>query len=44
VSGDRRLALQALLADPVVQSAEAAEKTLDELLAVHAPYLPQFWR
>jgi len=44
VSGDRRLALQALLADPVVQSAEAAEKTLDELLAVHAPYLPQFRR
>ncbi|MHB0877554.1 MAG: family 4 glycosyl hydrolase [Anaerolineae bacterium] len=42
VLGSRELALQALLADPVVHSAEAAEKTLDELLAVHAPYLPQF--
>lgn len=44
VHGSRELALQALLADPVVQSAEAAEKTLDELLQVHAPYLPQFAR
>jgi alpha-galactosidase len=42
VLGSRQLALQALLADPVVHGAEAAEKTLDELLAVHAPYLPQF--
>jgi alpha-galactosidase len=42
VHGSRELALQALLADPVVQSAEAAERTLDELLRVHAPYLPQF--
>ncbi|MHB0857768.1 MAG: family 4 glycosyl hydrolase [Anaerolineae bacterium] len=44
VHGSRDLALQALLADPVVQSAEAAEKCLDELLCVHAPYLPQFTR
>ncbi len=44
VHGSRELALQALLADPVVQSAEAAEKCLDELLSVHAPYLPQFRR
>ena len=42
VTGDRGIALQALLADPVIQSAEAAEKILDELLAVHADYLPQF--
>ncbi|MCL5997638.1 MAG: alpha-glucosidase/alpha-galactosidase [Chloroflexi bacterium] len=42
VKGSRQLALQALLADPVVSSAEAAERTLDELLAVHAPYLPAF--
>jgi alpha-galactosidase len=39
VHGSRELALQALLEDPVVGSVEAAEKTLDELLAVHAPYL-----
>jgi len=42
VSGSRQLALQAMLADPVVHSAEAAEKALDELLKVHAAYLPQF--
>jgi len=42
VHGSRELALQALLADPVVPSYEAAIKTLDELLHVHAPYLPQF--
>jgi alpha-galactosidase len=42
VHGDRNKALQALLIDPVVDSMEAAEKMLDELLAVHAPYLPRF--
>lgn len=42
VHGSRELALQALLADPVVHSAEAAERTLDELLSVHAAYLPRF--
>ncbi|GGJ02652.1 alpha-glucosidase/alpha-galactosidase [Alicyclobacillus cellulosilyticus] len=42
VHGDRRLAMQALLVDPVVDSISAAEKTLAELLDVHAPYLPQF--
>jgi len=44
VHGSRRLALEALLADPVVDSLTAAEKTLDELLSVHGPYLPQFKR
>jgi len=44
VHGSRQLALEALLADPVVDSVTAAEKTLDELLNVHAPYLPQFER
>ena len=42
VKGSRELALQALLVDPVIQSWEAAEKILDELLEVHARYLPQF--
>lgn len=42
VTGDRRIALQALLADPVVTSFDAAEKILDELLALEADYLPQF--
>jgi alpha-galactosidase len=40
--GDRQAALQALLLDPVVHSYEAATNMLDELLTVHAPYLPQF--
>jgi alpha-galactosidase len=43
IRGDRQAALQALLLDPVVSSYEAAVKILDELLIVHAPYLPQFW-
>ncbi len=42
IHGNRQAALQALLLDPVVQSYSAAVQILDELLAVHAPYLPQF--
>ncbi len=42
VTGDREIALQALLADPVIQSVDAAEKILDELLALEADYLLQF--
>jgi len=44
VHGSRRLALQALLADPVVDSMATAERVLDELLSINAPYLPQFSR
>jgi alpha-galactosidase len=40
--GDRQAALQALLLDPVVPSYAAAVSILDELLSVHAPYLPKF--
>jgi alpha-galactosidase len=43
VHGDRKKALQALLIDPVVDNLEGAEKTLDELLSVHRPYLPRFY-
>ena len=42
VHGSRQLALEALLADPVVDSVAVAEKTLDEFLSVHAPYLSRF--
>jgi alpha-galactosidase len=42
VNGSRELALQALLIDPVVNSAQKAEALLDDILASHAPYLPQF--
>jgi alpha-galactosidase len=42
LSGDRTLALQALLADPLVPSVETAETMLDQALETHAPYLPRF--
>jgi alpha-galactosidase len=42
LAGDRALALQALLADPLVPSVETAEAMLDEALAAHAPFLPRF--
>jgi alpha-galactosidase len=43
LTGDQRLALQALLADPLVPSVEAAEAMLDGLLSVHSAYLPEMW-
>ena len=42
LTGDRTLALQALLADPLAPSVEAASAMLDEALATHAPFLPRF--
>lgn len=42
VTGSRDLALQALLIDPVVNSARKAEAVLDDILSSHAEYLPQF--
>jgi alpha-galactosidase len=43
MTGSRSLALQALLIDPVVHSARAAEAFLDEVLVTHRQYLPAFW-
>lgn len=42
VKGSKKLALQALLLDPLIQSKEQAEKILDEFLNIHKDYLPQF--
>ncbi|MFV2176988.1 glycoside hydrolase family 4 [Actinomadura sp. LOL_016] len=42
VTGDRRTALQALLAHPFVRSKHTAERILDEGLAAHRAHLPQF--
>lgn len=42
VTGDRRLALRALLAHPFVTNKPTAEKILSEGLAAHRAYLPQF--
>ena len=39
---DRRLLLQALLLDPNIKSITAAEKLLDDMLALQAGYLPSF--
>lgn len=43
MTGSRALALQALLIDPVVHSARAAEAFLDEVLRAHREHLPTFW-
>ncbi len=42
IHGDRQAALQALLLDPTINSYQAATQILDDLLTVHAAYLPQF--
>jgi len=42
VTGSRTLALQALLIDPCVHSARAAEAFLDDVLSAHRAYLPAF--
>ncbi len=42
LTGDRRLALQALLGDPLVRNIDDAEAMLDEALNAHAEFLPQF--
>jgi alpha-galactosidase len=42
LTGDRKKFAQALLIDGAVDSIDVAYQLADELLAVHAPYLPQF--
>lgn len=42
LAGDRRLALQALASDPLIRNPVDAAPLLDELLDVHAEFLPQF--
>ena len=42
VHGDRRSGLLALVTNPLVSNANVAQPLLDEVLAVNAPYLPQF--
>jgi alpha-galactosidase len=42
LSGDRRLALQAMVNDPLVSDLKVARALLDELLEAQAAYLPQF--
>jgi len=42
VKGDRKLVLQAMLLDPVVDHIGNAERLLDEMMRINADYLPQF--
>jgi 6-phospho-beta-glucosidase len=43
LSGDRRVASRALLANPLVGDWEIAEPLLDALLEANRPYLPRFF-
>ncbi|MGE5527598.1 MAG: 6-phospho-beta-glucosidase [Patescibacteria group bacterium] len=43
VTGDRGIALQALIANPLVPSAGVAKALLDDILMENRDYLPQFW-
>jgi alpha-galactosidase len=42
LEGDRSLALQAMVNDPLVPNLQTARAMLDDLLEAHAAYLPQF--
>ena len=44
VSGDRTLALQCLLLDPVITDLDVAKQILDDYLLTYKEYLPQFWK
>jgi len=44
LNGDKNLALQALLNDPLVQDFASARKMLDEMLVANRRYLPQFFK
>ena len=44
VTGDRQLALQALLLDPVITDLDVAQRILDDYLTTYQKYLPQFWQ
>jgi alpha-galactosidase len=43
VHGDRQLALQCLLLDPVITDLDVARQVLEDYLTTYREYLPQFW-
>ena len=43
VNGDRQLALQALLLDPVIRDMDIAKQVLNDYLAAYREHLPTFW-
>jgi alpha-galactosidase len=44
VTGDRGLALQCLLLDPVITDLDVARLILDDYLTTYKQYLPSFWK
>lgn len=44
VHGDRDAAYQALLAHPLGPKADKIPAVLEDMLEIHKPYLPQFWK
>jgi alpha-galactosidase/6-phospho-beta-glucosidase family protein len=44
LKGDKQMAFQALLNDPLTRDIDAAAKMLDEMLAATKEYLPQFFK
>jgi alpha-galactosidase len=44
VSGDRQLALQALLLDPIITDLDVAKDILDDYLVSQKQWLPQYWK
>jgi alpha-galactosidase len=44
VTGDRQLALQCLLLDPVITDLDVAKQILDDYLQTYREHLPQFWQ
>jgi len=44
ITGDRQIALQAMVAHPLVPSVKVAKAMLDEMLEKNKPYLPRFFR
>jgi alpha-galactosidase/6-phospho-beta-glucosidase family protein len=43
VTGNREVAYQALLANPLGPPADQIQTVLDDLLETNRAYLPQFW-
>jgi alpha-galactosidase/6-phospho-beta-glucosidase family protein len=44
VNGDRQVALQCLLLDPVITDMDVARQILDDYLVTYREHLPQFWK